>query len=235
MSPIGRRTKTLTLHDRSCNHWPVSAAATAVDGRVARGEQTRKAILQRAMDVASVDGLEGLSIGQLAADLGISKSGVFAHFGSKEELQLATIRAAVEVFIDHVVRPAKATPAGIRRVHKLLEAKLSYFEKPIFAGGCFFQSAAAEFNARPGRVRDAIAHTQRDWRKLYEQTVQEAVALGEVSPDVDAAQLAFELDAYVRAANSDALLYDEPEAYAKARLALKARLAAAAADPALIS
>ena len=213
----------------------MSASTATVDGRVARGDQTRKAILDRAMDVASVEGLEGLSIGRLATDLGISKSGVFAHFGSKEELQLATIRAAVKVFVDHVVRPAMATPAGLRRVHALLDAKLTYFERPIFAGGCFFQSAAAEFNSRPGRVRDAIAGTLRDWRKLYERTVEDARSLGEICEGVDVAQLTFELDAYVRAAQSDALLYDEPEAYAMARIALKARLAAVARDPALIA
>ena len=213
----------------------MSASPAAVDGRVARGDQTRKAILDRAMDVASVEGLEGLSIGQLASDLGISKSGVFAHFGSKEELQLATVRAAVEVFVARVVHPAMATPAGIRRVHTLLDAKLTYFENPGFAGGCFFQSAAAEFNSRPGRVRDAIAHTLRDWRKLYERTVEDAKALGEISAEVDVEQITFELDAYIRAANSDALLYDEPEAYAKARKALKARLVAIASEPSLIS
>src|SRR5688500_12975759 len=127
------------------------------DKRVLRGERSRKVILGRAMDIASVEGLESLSVRRLAAELDVSKSGVFAQFGSKEELQLATVRAAVEVFVSEVVKPARKAPAGIRRVWALCDEWLDYVAKPIFAGGCFFISAAAEFDARPGRVRDAVA------------------------------------------------------------------------------
>src|SRR6266540_152098 len=101
-------------------------AETRTDGRVVRGERTRRVILQRAMDLASIDGLERLSIGRLATDLDVSKSGVITHFGSKEELQLATVRAAVDVFTEHVVRPALKTPAGLRRLWRPCELWLDY-------------------------------------------------------------------------------------------------------------
>jgi AcrR family transcriptional regulator len=202
-------------------------AGTSTDGRVLRGERTRRAILERAMDIASVDGLEGLSIGRLASDLDVSKSGVITHFGSKEELQLATVRAAIEVFTEHVVRPALAEPAGLRRLWRLCELWLDY-ERGIFPGGCFFANVAAEFDARPGRVRDAIAQSQRDFRTLIERIIAGAVEVGELPADVDAAQLAFELKALGSSANGEYLLYDEPAAFDRARTAMLTRLRALA-------
>lgn len=121
------------------------------DGRVERGNQTRRAVLDRTMSIASVDGLEGLSLGKIAADLGLSKSGVFALFGSKEDLQLATVRAAVEVFLNEVVRPVHRDPDGLPKVWRLCARWLDYSERRIFPGGCFFYSVSAEFDARPGR------------------------------------------------------------------------------------
>jgi AcrR family transcriptional regulator len=204
------------------------------DGRLLRGDQTRRAILRHAVDVASVDGLEGLSIGRLAGELRVSKSGLFAHFGSKEELQLATVRAAVEIFVERVVRPAEQEPPGLRRVWRLCEAWLEYASDPVFPGGCFFYSTAAEFDARPGRVRDAIARARRDWLRLNETAVDEARQLGELHADVVPAQLAFELDAFTRAANAHALLHDDPSAYGRARTAVLTRLRAAATDPSVL-
>jgi AcrR family transcriptional regulator len=206
---------------------------TRVDGRVLRGERTRRAILDRAMDIASVDGLEGLSIGRLASDLDVSKSGVITHFGSKEELQLATVRAAIEVFTEHVVRPALELPAGLRRVWRLCELWLDY-ERGIFPGGCFFANVAAEFDARPGRVRDAIARSQRDFRALFERLIARAVEVGELPADADAAQLTFELKALGASANAEFLLYDEPAAYQRARTAMLSRLRTLAVDPSLL-
>ena len=208
-------------------------AGTSTDGRVLRGERTRRAILERAMDIASVDGLEGLSIGRLASDLDVSKSGVITHFGSKEELQLATVRAAIEVFTEHVVRPALAEPAGLRRLWRLCELWLDY-ERGIFPGGCFFANVAAEFDARPGRVRDAIAQSQRDFRTLFERIIAGAVEVGELPADVDAPQLTFELKALGASANGEFLLYDEPAAYERARAAMLARLRTLATDPSLL-
>jgi AcrR family transcriptional regulator len=200
------------------------------DGRRTRGEQTRRAILGRAADIASVEGLDGLTIGRLANELRASKSGVFAHFGSKEELQLATLAAATRTFTERVVAPALAEPPGLGRVWRLCEAWLDYAEQRVFPGGCFFFSAAAEFDARPGRVRDAVAAARRRWLDLHEATIAEAVDRGELA-GVDPAQLAYELDALAMAANLGCLLHDDATAYARARTAILARLRAAAPDP----
>lgn len=203
-----------------------------MDMRVERGLRSRRVILDRAMDIASVEGLESLSVRRLATDLKVSKSGVFAQFGSKEELQLATVRAAVEVFVGKVVKPAFRTPAGIRRVWALCEAWLRYVREPVFAGGCFFIGAAAEFDARPGRVRDAIAAARRDWQKLYASSIAEAVALREIVSEVDPAQLAFELDAIGRAGAEDALLYDDDTVYERTGEIVRARLRSVMTDAA---
>ncbi len=203
------------------------------DGRLIRGEQTRRAILDRAVDVATVEGLEGLSLGRLATDLGTSKSGVFAHFGSKEELQIATVERAAEIFRDRVVRPAMKAPIGIRRVWRLSDAWLDY-QRATFSGGCFWHAAAAEFDARPGRVRDTVAGYKRDWMRLYEASIEEALQWGELDPGVDVRQLAFELEAFVAAANSAARLYDDTSAYRRARHATLARRRELAADPNLL-
>lgn len=206
-------------------------SAPTTDGRLLRGEQTRQAILRRAADIASVDGLEGLSIGRLATELGVSKSGVFAHFGSKEELQIATVGAARDVFIAEVISPAFEHPPGLLRLWTLADGWLRFGERPAFEGGCFFCSVDAEFDARPGRVHDAIADNYRQWVALLERAVTDAQQLGEVAADEDPAQLAFELDAFARAANVAGRLEDLDEVYARARRAVVARLRAVAADP----
>ncbi|WP_217711496.1 TetR/AcrR family transcriptional regulator [Actinomadura sp. NAK00032] len=196
------------------------------DGRLLKGEQTRNDILCRAADIASAEGLEGLSIGRLATELRISKSGVFTHFGSKEELQLATVRKAVKLFREHVVKPALAAPEGLPRVRALLEAWQRYQREPVFPGGCFFHSTMAEFDARPGRVRDAIAGSQRDWNAFLERCLTEARDRGELAESADVPQLAFELDALCRTGAAHALLYDEPAYHDRAARAMDARLAA---------
>jgi AcrR family transcriptional regulator len=203
------------------------------DGRLVRGDQTRRAILERAAAIASVEGLEGLSIGRLAGELDSSKSGVFAHFGSKEELQLATVRWAREVFVAEVITPALRAPAGLRRLWRLCEAWLEYASRPVFPGGCFFASVAVEFDARPGRVRDAIAEAHRDWQRYLEEAVIRARELGELTADADPRQLAFELDAFTRA-TQDALLFEERSVYTRARRAMLHRLRALATDPGLL-
>src|SRR3954462_10425301 len=135
----------------------IETAAPRVDGRRARGDSTRRAILRRAMQIASGDGLEGLSIARLASDLGMSKSGLFAHFGSKEELQLSTLRAARRVFSDEAVTPAQYVPEGEERLLVLVTSWLRYVGGNTFDGGCLFMEAAAEFDNRPGPVRDLVA------------------------------------------------------------------------------
>ncbi|MFE2750489.1 TetR/AcrR family transcriptional regulator [Actinosynnema sp. NPDC059335] len=199
--------------------------AVKVDGRVERGEQTRRQILRRAAEIASVEGLEGLSIGRLATELRVSKSGVFAHFGSKEELQLATVRAAAAIFAAEVVEPALVAPPGLDRLERLLDGWLAYSERRTFPGGCFFYAVQAEFDARPGRVRDSIARYGAEWHAYVRDTI---AATGSVA---DPDQLAFELIAFLELANARSVLHDDPHAYERARAAVRARLDQVAAAP----
>lgn len=192
------------------------------DGRVARGDATRRVVLRRAVDVASVDGLGGLSLGRLATELELSKSGVFALFGSKEELQLATVEAALEIFRSYVVTPSSAVSPGLPRLRAICENWLEYSEKRVFPGGCFFFNVGAEVDARPGRVHDAVASASNSFAAFIRETAFEAVALGHL--DADAEVLAFELHALGRAANADAVLNGGTQAYALARRAIGARL-----------
>ncbi|WP_031153766.1 TetR/AcrR family transcriptional regulator [Streptomyces xanthophaeus] len=204
------------------------------DGRVERGNQTRRAVLERTVRTASVDGLEGLSLGKIAADLGLSKSGVFALFGSKEDLQLATVRAAVEVFVAQVVRPVHEDPAGLAKVWRLCELWLDYSRGRTFPGGCFFYGVSAEFDARPGPVRDEIAKARSDWTRYVERVLDEARQAGGFRAGADPAevpQLAFEFIALMELANAHSVLHDDPSAYERAGRGILARLRAAAADP----
>ncbi len=197
----------------------------ATDGRVRRGDATRRTVLKRAVDIASIQGLEGLSIGQLAADLKISKSGLFAHFGAKEELQLATIRAARRIYADAVVAPAREAPAGLERIWAMTEAWLAYSQGRVFPGGCFFAKATHDFAGRPGKVRDALAAANAEWMEIVEETVEEARSLGDLVPSTDSRQLAFELNALYEGANLISLLRDEDDSvYELARRAVRARL-----------
>jgi AcrR family transcriptional regulator len=193
-----------------------------------RAERTRGEILRRAVDIASADGLEGVSIGRLAAELAMSKTGVFAHFGSKEELQLATVDRAREIFVAEVVEPAVKSPRGVSRLSALLHAWLSYVQRIVFRGGCFFAAASAEFDSRPGRVRDKIAELTNAWVRGLEDEVREAKRLGQLSKSTDPRQLVFELHAYVQEANWAFKLFDDKTAFARARSAITNRIASAA-------
>jgi AcrR family transcriptional regulator len=200
---------------------------TTTDGRLLRGEQTRRAILERAAEIATIEGLEGLSIGRLAAELQVSKSGVFAHFGSKEELQMATIERAREVFIEQVIAPAREA-RGLARLRAMCANRLTYSRTRIFPGGCFFYAVEMEYGGRPGRVHDAIAAEKAQWAQLLERTIEKARDAGELRPDIDVRQLAFELDAFMGAANAAALMDDDDEGFERAERAMQARLDAAA-------
>ncbi|MFI9330498.1 TetR/AcrR family transcriptional regulator [Kitasatospora sp. NPDC052868] len=201
------------------------------DGRVLRGEETRRAVLRRAVEIASVEGLDALSIGRLATDLGLSKSGVFAGFGSKEELQLATVRAARRIFSDAVVTPLEDTAPGLGRARRLCEGWLAYSRARVFPGGCFFFEVSAEFDARPGPLRDALAACAREWHTVVLDTLAQARATGGLRADADLEDLAFTLIAVLEAANGQALLFDEQSPYDRAgRIALRL-LRAEAADP----
>jgi AcrR family transcriptional regulator len=202
------------------------------DGRRVKGDRTRHAILRRAVDIASVDGLDGLTIGRLAAELELSKSGLFAHFGSKEELQLSTIRAAGAIFAEEVVGPASArSQPGLGRLLAVLETWCDYMERDVFAGGCFFVAVSAEVDGRPdGAVRDAVVAQMRRWEALLCELADEAQRRGELADDVDPAQLAFELDAFGAAMNSAWQLLRDPAALERGRRAIRARLERAATE-----
>jgi AcrR family transcriptional regulator len=208
-------------------------ALEVADGRIRRGDETRRAVLGKAVEVASVDGLDGLSIGRLAAERSISKSGLFAHFGAKEQLQLATIRAARRIFADAVVAPAMTVPPGLGRIWAISESWLAYSRRRVFPGGCFFAKATHEFGGRPGTVRDALVSANHEWSALLERTIEDARLLGDVSPDVAAGQLAFELNAFFESANVSSLLGDE-EVYAQARESIQSRLQAVASPGAAL-
>src|SRR5215468_157274 len=189
--------------------------------------ETRREILQLAVDLASAEGLEGLSIGRLAAELHMSKTGIFAHFGSKEQLQLATVGAAAQIFVEQVVQPALQSPRGIARLEAMLENWLGYVERIVFRGGCFFAAASAEFDSRPGAVRDQIAELTKAWMTGVQEEIAFAQSHKEIHASVHPPQLAFELHAYVQEANWAYKLFNDKAAFLLARQAIADRIAAA--------
>lgn len=200
------------------------------------GAETRSTILRTAADVASVDGLDGLSIGRLASALGMSKSGLFAHFGSKEELQLATIEEARQRYTQEVIVPALGSGTGIRRLYALCESFLSYIEREVFPGGCFFASAMAEFDCKPSStVRDQIADCQDQWMQTLERAAQKAKGQNELRANSDLQQLAFELEAILLSANWYFHLYRDSTYVERARRAVRARLVGEATRTGLLS
>ncbi len=192
--------------------------------RQARGFRTREAILARAVDIASVQGLEGLTVGSLATQLKMSKSGLFAHFGSKEDLQLATVEFARQIFIKKVTRPAIAAPRGMPRLWGLLEHWLALVEKRVFEGGCFFSAASFEFDSRRGVVRDRIVAIMHEWIDAITRAVYEAQKAGHLDPKVDPTRLAFEIHGIAMGAHWAHQLLDDKHAYSRARTILLEKL-----------
>jgi AcrR family transcriptional regulator len=185
-----------------------------------KGDRTRSAILAEAARLVTVDGLAGLSIGGLATAIGMSKSGLYAHFGSKEDLQLATIASARETFVAEVFVPALAAPQGVERLRAACEAFLSHIERRVFPGGCFFAVAAADVGTKPGAVRDAVAAQQRDWVQLLERLARKATDGGELESGADPAQLAFELNAILVSASTAFVLQGDASVLDRARAAV---------------
>src|SRR5438067_12558263 len=174
------------------------------------GERSRAAILHEAARLATVDGLDGLSLARLADAVGMSKSGLFAHFRSKEQLQLATVEAASAIFDEEVIEPAGETEAGLPRLRAYIERFLDHVEEGVFPGGCFFVSAVSELDTHPGPVRDgAMAFSQR-WLTLLAEQVAAAQAAGELDPVADPAQIAFELNAYMVLGNMQFVASADP-------------------------
>jgi len=193
------------------------------------GERSREAILQEAAKLATVEGLDGLSLSRLAKEVGMSKSGIYAHFGSKEELQLATIDAADAVFAAEVVSPAADAAPGIERLRSYGELFLRHIRGGVFPGGCFFASATTELDTRPGVVRDRALAVANRWMDLLEAEVRTARDNGEIDESTQPEQLTFELNAYLFLGNTKFVASGDPTALDRAQTAFDSRLEAAGA------
>ncbi|GGS79908.1 TetR family transcriptional regulator [Planobispora rosea] len=204
------------------------------DGRRRRGLRSREAILGQAVGLASVEGLDGLSLGRLATATGISKSGFFAHWSGKEELQLDAVDWASRQWREHIVAPALRAPAGVRRLFALHEARLRFYAERVLPGGCFFLAVQAEFDDRPGAVRERVAQALHDWDAFIRRLVREAVELGELAPGTDPAQLAYEIEALGEAAVIRSRLLDGQHALTHSRRAVLQRLRGLCPDPSLL-
>jgi AcrR family transcriptional regulator len=205
-----------------------------IDGRLARGGQTRTAVLEAAVALASVDGLEAMSLARLADAAGVSKSGLFAHWPDKEILQLAVIEQAVRQWTEEVVTPALSAPRGIRRLWALHERRLAFYAAGTLPGRCFFVATEAEFDDRPGPVRDALADAIGDWYRLIRTVAAQAVELGELGADTDISQLAFEIQALGEAAVTTSRLLQTEQGTAFSRRAVLSRLRALSPTPELL-
>jgi AcrR family transcriptional regulator len=189
-----------------------------------KGQRTRNSILETAAALATEEGLDPLSIGRLAEETGMSKSGLFAHFGSKEELQLATVEYAAALFVAEVIEPARSAPRGLARIWALCDHMIGYSERQVFPGGCFFAATSFEFNNRPGPVRDRIEEMIRSWLSYLEHAVEQAQEAGELDPNASAREVAFQLDAFAQASNAQYQLFRDPQVFDDARRAIQERL-----------
>ena len=218
------------MYDRSLCLY---AGAMTQDGRLIRGERTRTAVLDRALLLATVAGLDGLSLSQVAEALAVSKSGLFAHWRSKEALQLAVIEHARRQFVDQVIRPALRAPRGVRRLWAVHDRRLAFYEGGRLPGGCFFANANFEFNARPGAIRDRLADELRDWMSYLDSLAADAVAVGDLRAESDAGAIAYEMESLGVCAVMQAPVLG-PIAFTHARNALLSHLRALATDPTLL-
>jgi len=183
--------------------------------------------VREAVSLATIDGLEGLSIGNLAGALDMSKSGVYAHFGSKQELQLATVDEAEQIFQAEVIEPALAAEAGLAQLVAVCDAFFDYLLRRTFPGGCFFAGAVLEMGTRPGPVKERIAAFQGGFTALIRQLVVAALERHELSADEDPDALTFELNGIILAANSSFVLREDPAALDMARSVVRLRLGVA--------
>jgi len=190
-----------------------------------KGETTRAAILDRALATASEIGLEGLSIGGLAKDVGMSKSGLFGHFQSKEDLQIQVLETAIGRFVARVVTPAFKEPRGLPRLRALLENWLEWSRQPGLPGGCIFIAAANEMDDRPGAVRDRLVAYQRDWIDTLSMAARIAVEEGHLTPDLDTEQFAYDFYALIMGYHLYSRLMRDHDAEARARRSFERLLA----------
>jgi len=196
---------------------------------MSKGEETRQAILDRAVGLASALGLEGLTIGRLAGELDLSKSGLFAHFQSKEALQVQVLEAAAARFVEVVVKPALGAPRGEPRVRALFERWLAWPKAVPQPGGCLFVAASIELDDKPGPARDLLVKLQRDWLDVLAVAVRTAVAEGHFEKSTDPEQFAFELYGTMLMCHHASRLLRDPKAVGRARRAFENLLAAARA------
>lgn len=182
-----------------------------------KGTETLNRILEEAVQMASLQGLESLTIGNLSKTLTLSKSGLFAHFGSKLELQKLVVKTAVKIFEETVIEPVKGMPYGKERLIKLCDGWLSYLEKNTFRGGCFFAAATSEFDGRPGEIRDMLQQIMSGWLKFLRREILKAQRSGELSADLVPEQTVFELQSIVMGANWHMQLFGDIQAIQRAK------------------
>jgi AcrR family transcriptional regulator len=207
------------------------AGAQVSRRRRSDGEQSRTAILEAAARLATVEGIQGLSIARLAGAVGMSKSGLFAHFGSKEELQLATIDAAESLYDAVVIEPAAGATGGLERLRRLVDGYLRYVETDTFPGGCFFASVLAEVDMQPGPVRDRLVAFLAEWLGHLQAAIRDAQVEGDIVPDEDPEQLAFEVEAVILLANAQHVVSRDTVPIARARHAIETLLGRVTAAP----
>ncbi|MGW2090762.1 TetR/AcrR family transcriptional regulator [Promicromonospora sukumoe] len=200
------------------------------DLRRLRGDRTRRAVLDRAVQEASVRGLDALSFGVLAQAVPVNKSGIAGLFGSKERLQLAAVERAAEIFTEHVVVRARAADRGLARLWALVLAWTEYSRSRVFEGGCFFRTVEIEFDMRDGAVHDAVVAAQQAWESYLVHQAQVALDAGDLAPGTDPDQVAFEINALLNAANDRSLLLRDDAVYERALQAARSLLAARGAD-----
>jgi AcrR family transcriptional regulator len=188
--------------------------------------ETRAAVTDAAVARASVEGLEGLTIGRLAGETEMRKSSVFSLFGSKEELQLATLEAAAEHFTQQVWEPVAGEPRGLPRLLALCDSWLDYHRREEMPGGCFLTTATIEYDARPGPLRDATAETMKRWFAVLEREASVAIENGDLPGDADPGDIAFQLNALAAGASYGFQLWRDPEVFARARRSMRGVLGA---------
>jgi len=194
------------------------------------GLKSRRAILDAAARLATCHGLQELSIGELAQHIGMSKSGLYAHFKSKEELELATIDAAAEVFENDVIRQVPESPRGTARVMSLAEAFLQHLARRVYPGGCFFATVGAQLAARPSRARDRVSQLQAAWIAQFISALRQACDAGEIQPDADLDQLAFEITAMLFRANFAWIMTEDERVLNQARVGIHGALSRFASE-----
>lgn len=201
----------------------IRETGTAPVGRKPRadGVASRRAILTAAASLATTRGLEGLSIGELAQHIGMSKSGLYAHFKSKEELELATIDTAAEIFENDVIRIVPEVPGGLARVRALTEAFLQHLARRVFPGGCFFATVGAQLVAHPGRPRDRIMRLQQEWVAQFISALRQARDARELPRDADIDQLAFEITAMMFRSNFAWIMTEDARVLEQARVGVR--------------